>query len=283
MGRMDGKVAVVTGGASGIGEATVRRFVQEGARAVVIGDLQHEVGEDLAAELGATVSVLHCDVTREADVAALVDSAVARFGRLDVMFNNAGFGGAVGPIDTMSVDDFDLTVDVLLKGAFLGMKHAARVMKPAGRGSIVSTSSGAGLRTGSMPHLYSTCKAAVIHLTRSVANELADDGIRVNCVCPGFVVTPLVARRALSRGREVVAERMEQERVARADTIPLRRAGEADDIARAVLFLASDDADWITGDALVVDGGALTGPPWRDHPRWMRESQHITLHRPEGR
>ena len=118
MGRMDGKVAVVTGGASGIGEATVRRFVQEGARAVVIGDLQHEVGEDLAAELGATVSVLHCDVTREADVAALVDSAVDRFGRLDVMFNNAGFGGAVGPIDTMSVDDFDLTVDVLLKGAF---------------------------------------------------------------------------------------------------------------------------------------------------------------------
>jgi NAD(P)-dependent dehydrogenase (short-subunit alcohol dehydrogenase family) len=283
MGRMNGRVAVVTGGASGIGEATVRLFLDEGAQGVVVGDLQREVGEELARELGPAVAFVHSDVSREDDVAILVDEAVNRYGRLDVMFNNAGFGGAFGPIDTISVDDFDLSIDVLLKSVYLGMKHAARVMKPQGHGSIVSTSSGAGLRTGSMPHLYATCKAAVIHLTRSVANELAEEQIRVNCVCPGFIVTPLGARRPLSKGRDSVTQRMDGERAARAAVVPLGRAGEAADVANAVLFLASDDSAWITGEALVVDGGVMTGPPWRDRAPWLREPSPITIYRPEGR
>lgn len=283
MGRMTGKIAVVTGGASGIGESTVRRFLDEGAAGVVIGDLQREVGAELASELGAAVTFVHCDVSREDDVAMLVDEAFDRHGQLDVMFNNAGFGGAFGPIDTISVEDFDLSIDVLLKSVYLGMKHAARVMKAQGFGSIVSTSSGAGLRTGSMPHLYATCKAAVIHLTRSVANELAEYNIRVNCVCPGFIVTPLGARRPLSKGRESVVERMAKEREARAAVVPLGRAGEAADVANAVLFLASDESEWITGDALVIDGGVMTGPPWRDRAPWLKEPSPITIYRPDRR
>ncbi|MET0829608.1 MAG: SDR family oxidoreductase [Microbacterium sp.] len=283
MKRLEGKVAVVTGGASGIGEASTRLFLEEGAAAVVVGDLQREIGLELAEELGPRVTFVHCDVSRESDVAGLVERAANDHGRLDIMFNNAGFGGAFGPIDSISEADFDLSIDVLLKSVFFGMKHAAKVMRKQVSGSIISTSSGAGLRTGSMPHLYATSKAAVIHLTKSVANELAEDNIRVNCVCPGFIVTPLGARRPLSKGRERVEQHMQREREERAAVVPLGRAGEAVDVARSVLFLASDESEWITGEALVVDGGVMTGPPWRDRSAWLTQPSPITIYRPEGR
>ncbi|MPY95260.1 MAG: SDR family oxidoreductase, partial [Acidimicrobiia bacterium] len=211
-GRLEGKVAVVTGGASGIGAATVELFVAEGAR-VVIGDLQGEVGEEVAGSLGERASFLPCDVSKEDQVKALVDEAVSRFGRLDCIYNNAGFGGAIGPVESITEDDFDLTFDVLLKGVFFGMKHAAPVLKAQGSGSIISTASMAGLRTGIGAHLYNVAKAAVIHLTSSVANELAEQSIRVNCVCPGFVGTPLAAGKPISySGREAAEARVEKMR-----------------------------------------------------------------------
>ena len=282
-GRLEGKVAVITGGASGIGAATAALFVEEGAR-VVIGDLQAEVGEETAGRLGTNCAFQPCDVSKEADVAALVAAATSRWGTLDVIYNNAGFGGALGPIESLSEDDIDITFDVLLKGVLFGMKHAAPVMKAQESGSIISTASVAGMLTGYGPHLYNVAKAAVIHLTRSVANELAEQNIRVNCICPGFIATPLAANSPISvRGREAAEERMQRMRDQSALAQPLARVGEASDIAKAALFLASEDSAWITGTEMVVDGGFHIGRPWRKQPSWLTQSHPISVYRPEGR
>jgi NAD(P)-dependent dehydrogenase (short-subunit alcohol dehydrogenase family) len=282
-GRLEGKVAVITGGASGMGAATAELFIAEGAR-VVIGDMQDEVGAEVAAAWGDRGAFVHCDVSKEDDVAALVHEATHRYGRLDVMFNNAGFGGTIGPIGSISEDEFDLTFDVLLKGVFFGMKHAAPVMTAQGSGSIISTASVAGILVGYGPHLYNVAKAAVIHLTKSVAAELGDASVRVNCICPGIIATPLAAARPISwGGREKSEERMQQMRESGALGQPLPRVGEGDDIARAALFLASDDSEWVTGLEMIVDGGFHIGRSWRDQPRWLREPNPIRLYRPEGR
>jgi len=275
--RLAGKTAIVTGGASGIGAATVRLFVEEGAR-VLIADTQEERGQELAEKLGEAAGFLRVDVTLEHDIEAVVDECMTRWGRLDCMFNNAGFGGALGSIETTTVEEFDITFDVLLKGVFLGIKHAARVMRPRGAGSILSTASVAGLKTGESPHLYSVAKAAVIHLTRSVALELGEHGIRVNCICPGIVATPLAAGspKATPEFLEKLAHSL-----ARAQA--LGRIGQPEDIARAALWLASDDAEWITGHAQVVDGGAFAGRPWNRQPDWITADRPLKLYRPEGR
>jgi NAD(P)-dependent dehydrogenase (short-subunit alcohol dehydrogenase family) len=165
MGKLDGKVAVITGGASGIGAAAVRLFVEEGCR-VVIADVQDDKGTRLAGELGKSSAYLHADVSREPDVSGAIAHALSRFGRLDCLYNNAGLGGVSGPIAEIPVDGYDQTMGVLLRGVFLGMKHAAPIMKRQGRGSIVSTASVAGLQAGYGPHIYSAAKAAVVHLTR---------------------------------------------------------------------------------------------------------------------
>lgn len=281
MGRLDGKVAVITGGASGIGAATAELFIGEGA-SVVIGDMQTEVGEETAGRLGQRCAFLPCDVRKEDQVAALVAEATDRFGRLDCIYNNAGFGGAIGPVESISEDDFDLTFDVLLKGVFFGMKHAAPVLKAQRSGSIISTASIAGLGGGIGSHLYSVAKASVIHLTTSVANELAEENVRVNCICPGFIATPLAAGKPIGfAGREVSESRMQKMRDAGQDAQPMHRVGEALDIAKAALFLASDDSEWITGTAMVVDGGFRTGKPWRKQPGWLTEPHPIRLYRPE--
>src|SRR6266700_4959045 len=192
MERLRGKVALVTGGASGIGEATVRLFVDEGA-SVVLADLQDERGRSVAKDAGPRAVYVHADVSREADVAAMVDETVGRFGRLDCLFNNAGFGGAIGPIDEITVDEYDSTMSVLLRGVFIGITYAAPIMKAQGSGSIISTASVAGLRAGEGPHIYSVAKAGVIQLTKTAALELGETGVRVNCICPGAIVTPLVS------------------------------------------------------------------------------------------
>jgi NAD(P)-dependent dehydrogenase (short-subunit alcohol dehydrogenase family) len=271
---LNGKVALITGGASGIGAASVRLFRARGAR-VVIADLQEEQGVELATEVGGTF--VRVDVTHETDVAGAVDETVRRYGRLDCVFNNAGFGGALGPIDETTEEDYDITLDVLLKGVFFGVKHAARIMKEQESGSIVNTGSVAGLAIGYSPHLYAAAKAAVIHLTRSTAVELAEWNVRVNCICPGFIATPLAA--GLDAGDEEMARFRENFATAQ----PLRRVGEPKDIAEAAAFLASDHASFITGHAQVVDGGAILGLPWREQASWMTRARPITVYRPPGR
>ena len=223
-------------------------------------------------------------MSKEADVAALVEAATSRWGTLDVIYNNAGFGGALGPIESLSEEDIDITFDVLLKGVIFGMKYAAPVMKAHESGSIISTASVAGLTTGYGPHLYNVAKAAVIHLTRSVANELAEQNIRVNCICPGFIATPLAANAPIgTRGRDAAEERMQKMRELSGGAQPLQRVGEASDIAKAALFLASDDSAWVTGTEMIVDGGFHIGRPWRKQPTWLTESHPISVYRPEGR
>ena len=253
MGKLDGKVAVITGAASGMGRATAIRFAKEGA-AVVLTDLNAQDGETAVAECaaaGGKAVFQRTDVSSEADIKAAIDRAVKEFGRLDITFNNAGIGGATGPIEKITAEDFDRTVGVLLRGVFLGMKYSIPEMRKAGGGSIISTSSVAGLTPAGYLSTYSACKAAVINLTQAIAIEVGHDRIRVNCICPGGVNTPLVYK-GMPGGQEGAEKSM-----ARMQPIP--RAGRPDDIANMALFLASDDAEWITGTAMVVDGGMATG------------------------
>jgi len=268
--RLEGKVAVITGGASGLGEATARLFVEEGAR-VVIADLQEEGGKALASELGSNACFARTDVTREEDIAGAVDQAVATWGRLDCMFNNAGIVGAVGPIDELQVEEYDATMAVLLRGVFLGTKHAARVMKPQGSGSILSTSSIAGLQGGLGPHTYAAAKAALIGFTRNVAAELARYGVRVNCIAPGNMATPMVAELITGDPDRV---RTAEKGLARMSPLP-GRAGVARDIAHAALWLASDDAGYVTGHTLTVDGGLTIGASNTPPPQFLEHSPMI--------
>jgi len=253
MGRLDGKVAVITGAASGIGRGTAIRFAGEGA-AVVIADLNVEGGEATVRdckENGGRAVFQKTDVSAEAEVKAAVARAVKEFGRLDIMYNNAGVGGAVGPIDETTVENWDKSLAILLRSVFLGMKFAIPEMRKVGGGSIISTASVAGLRGGAGPHAYSAAKAAVINLTRSVALEVGKDRIRVNCICPGGINTPLINTRM--PGGEPVAEQF----LSLIQAIP--RAGHPQDVAAMALFLASDDSEWVTGTAMVVDGGLTAG------------------------
>jgi NAD(P)-dependent dehydrogenase (short-subunit alcohol dehydrogenase family) len=264
MGRLDGKVAIVTGGASGIGEGTVRLFVEEGARCV-IADIQDDRGNALASELRGSVMFQHADVAIEGDVRAVVEAATAAFGRLDIMFNNAGVLGTAGPIEEIPGDEFDRTIAVLLRSVFLGMKNAAPVMKAQGAGSIISTASIAGIEAGYGPHVYATAKAAVIHLTKSVALELAEHNVRVNAICPGAIMTPLAS------GRPLTPEQQEAFENVFVKFQPLPHGGVPLDIARAALWLASDESSFVTGEALVVDGAATAGRPWHSQPAMFRE------------
>ena len=262
MKRLEGKTALITGGASGIGEATVRLFVAEGAR-VVIADVQDDRGGRLAGELGGAATYRHADVSREEDVRGAVAHAAEQIGRLDCIFNNAGFVGVGGGIATSPAAGFDETLAVLLRGVFLGMKHAAPVMTRQGTGSIISTASVAGLRAGYGPHVYSAAKAAVIQLTRSVAMEVGETGVRVNCICPGGIATPIFGK-ALGMTAEAADQAVSVMKGALIEFQPIRRSGLPEDIAQAALWLASDDSTFVTGHALVVDGGLTGGRQWSE-------------------
>ena len=276
MTRLDDKVTLITGAASGMGAATARMFAAEGAR-VLIADLQEEAGGALAEELGDAGLFQRCDVSIEEDVANAVTRAEAQWGRLDCIFNNAGFGGAIGPVDETSTEDFDITMDVLVKGVFFGMKHAAPIMKRQRGGSIITTASMAARAGGWSPHAYSAAKAAVIALTRSVALEMAEWNVRVNSISPGVIETPLAV------GRGFTPEAIERFRSEMTDPQPLNRVGKPDDIAHCALWLASDESTFVTGQDIVVDGGFSAGRSWRRQPPWMRQPHPLKVYRPPGR
>ena len=272
-----GKVAVITGAGSGIGAKTARLFVEEGA-CVLVADMREECGVAAAESLGDAAAFARVDVSDEAQVRAMIEDAVGRWNRLDVMFNNAGFGGAIGPIESTSVEDYDVTFDVLLKGVFLGMKYAAPVMKGQRSGSIVNTASVAALVGGGSPHLYGVAKAAVIKLTQTVALELGAHGVRVNAICPGLIATPLGVGHPKTGDTELAALRDSA-----GASQPIGRIGEPEDIAQAALFLAGDHSTFVTGHALVVDGGWSAGPAWSEWPQWMTEDRPLKMYRPPGR
>lgn len=251
-GRLDGKVAIITGGASGIGRATTLTYLREGAK-VVIGDMNEaSIAETVAvAGAGDRLAALRVDVSQEKDVVAMVDLAVSRFGGVDCIFNNAGVGGAFGPIGGTTVEEWDFTFHVLVRGVFLGIKHASNQMKRQGRGgSIINTASVAGIGGGAGPHAYSGAKAAVANLTRSVSVELAANLIRVNAIAPGGIKTPLATGRHEAAWDKMIHEKQ-----------PWPELGMPRHIADAALFLASEESRFITGQVIVVDGGLLAQGP----------------------
>lgn len=249
------KVAVVTGGTSGIGLATVERFASEGAK-VVIADIQDELGASIADRLGEDVAYLRTDVTDEAAIEAVVAHAVERFGRLDVMFNNAGAQGDPAPMVELGSEGFDATLALLTRSVALGHKYAARqFQKQGGGGSIISSASAAGLQGGWSAAGYTIAKHAVVGVVRQAVAELAPLGIRSNAIAPGVIMTPIMARsfgvplEKSDEFTEFLAARL-------GPTQPIGRVGQPDDIAKAATFFASDLSEFVTGVVLPVDGGA---------------------------
>ncbi|WP_417459026.1 SDR family NAD(P)-dependent oxidoreductase [Kordiimonas sp.] len=258
-GRLSGRTAVITGGSSGIGLATAHRFLAEGAN-VLIGDYNEEAAASTIEKLrsdghGDAVQVMRADVSQEGDVKALMGRALDVFGSLDVVFNNAGIGGAIGPIVETEVDHWDATFAVMMRGVFLGVKHAAKIMMTLGGGSIINTASIAGLSSGVPPTAYSATKAAVLSFTKNAAAELAEHKIRVNAVSPGIIFTKL-----MHQGRDELAEttmRIVQ---------PWPERGQPEHVANTLVFLASEESSFVTGESIAVDGGYLANGLLRMHP-----------------
>lgn len=257
--RLEGKVAVITGATSGIGEATARRFAAEGANLVLAGR-SVDKGEQLARELGGHVVFQRADVMLEDDIAALVDTAMSRFGRLDCLFNNAGAGDR-STLDSVTEEGFAETMRLITGSVVFGIKHGARVMRPQGSGSIINNSSIAAHRLGQGGYLYSAAKAAVSHVTRLAGVELGADGIRVNAISPGAVATPIFWGG--SARAQTLSEEENQDKLAKlernlAKATPLPRSGLAEDIANAAVFLASNEGSFVNCHDLVVDGGRIS-------------------------
>ncbi|MXP23313.1 glucose 1-dehydrogenase [Gordonia sp. HNM0687] len=254
------KIAVVTGGASGLGRGIVEKFVAEGAR-VVIADVDEDGGRELRATLGDSVEFVPTDVSVPDEIAAVIDHAVAKFGRLDVMVNNAGISGTMHPsfLDD-DLADFERVMKVNLLGVMAGTKYAAAQMAKTGGGSIVNISSIGGIQAGAAVLTYRASKAAVIHFSKSVAIDLAQHDVRVNCIAPGSIPTPLLAKSAEKMGADadtfvaMVRQMMAANR-------PLKRDGSEEDVAEAALFLASERSRYVTATLLPVDGGTSAGAP----------------------
>lgn len=260
---LEGKVAVITGSTSGIGARTAEVFVANGARVVIAGRRQDR-GERLAQKLGHAASFIRTDVSLEADVKAMIEHAVNRFGRLDCLMNNAGRGSQFAAITDVDLEQFDAVIAVHLRAVLAGMKYASRVMAAQGTGSIINVASVNGTRAGLGGHYYSAAKAAAIHLTRCAAVELGETGIRVNSLSPGMIATGAFAKYSGMQAEEADDHPEYAEAAIRSILPrwqPLQYVGSTDDIAQAALFLASDASRFITGHNLVVDGGISAGWP----------------------
>jgi NAD(P)-dependent dehydrogenase (short-subunit alcohol dehydrogenase family) len=261
MGRLDGKVAVITGATSGIGLRTAEIFVAEGAKVVIAGRRAAE-GEALAEKLGAACVFRQTDVTSEQQMRTLITLAVDRFGCIDCLFNNAGGPAQTGGIEGLDVDRFDDAMAILVRSVMLGMKHVAPHMRRQGSGSIINNGSIAGRLAGfSSSVVYGAAKAAVIHLTKCVAMELGESGIRVNSISPGAIATGIVGK-ALGLSVEAAEKTPDMMRDVFKTAQPIPRAGVTDDIAHAAVFLASDESSFINGHDLVIDGAITGGRNW---------------------
>jgi len=261
MGRLEGKVAVITGATSGIGLRTAEVFVAEGAKVVIAGRRAAE-GEQLANRLGANCVFRQTDVMVDDQIRALIELAVGTFGRLDCLFNNAGGPAQTGGIEGLDADRFDAAIAVLLRSVMLGMKYAAPHMKKQGFGSIINNGSIAGRLAGySSSLVYGAAKAAVIHLTKCVAMELGESNVRVNSISPGLIATGIFGK-ALGLSTDAAERTPETIRNAYATAQPIPRAGLTDDIAYAAVFLASDESGFVNGHDLVVDGAMTVGRNW---------------------
>jgi NAD(P)-dependent dehydrogenase (short-subunit alcohol dehydrogenase family) len=261
MGRLDGKVAVITGATSGIGLRTAEIFVAEGARVVIAGRRVAE-GEALAEKLGAACIFRQTDVTVEDQMEALIALAVETFGRLDCLFNNAGGPAQTGGIEGLDAARFDAAMATLVRSVMLGMKHAAPHMKRQGAGSIINNGSIAGRLAGySSSIVYGAAKAAVIHLTKCVAMELGESGVRVNSISPGAIATGIFGK-AMGLSTEAAEKTPDVMREVFKSAQPIPRAGLPDDIAHAAVFLASDESSFTNGHDLVVDGAVTGGRNW---------------------
>lgn len=269
MGRLNEHIALITGGTSGIGRRTVERFVEEGAQVVFTGR-QEDKGAGISSDLGDAAVFVRADVMIEEEVEAAVRFTAERHGRIDSLFNNAGAPGTGGGIRNIESNDFDATVALLFKSVFLGMKYVAPVMYEQGSGSIVNNASVAAHRTGYGPHIYSACKAAVAHLTRSVATETIEKGVRCNSVSPGFIATPIFGR-SMGLSADQAEERLDR---LEAMASSAGAVGVPDDVADAVVYLASDEARFVNGIDLVVDGGAIVGRGWTEANRGMGNIAH---------
>lgn len=262
MGQLEGKCAIVTGATSGIGRRSLERFVEEGARVVFCGR-REALGAQLQAALGRERALyVKADVTLEADVARVVETCAREFGRVDVLFNNAGGPAPTGGIETVAVAGFDAAMATLVRSVLLGMKHAAPLMLKQRSGSIINNGSVAGVRAGlSSSMVYSAAKAAVVHLSTCVAMQLGESGVRVNCISPGGIATGIFGK-ALGLPTESAENSAEAVKAGLAKLQPIPRAGLPEDIANAAVFLASDAASFINGHNLVVDGGLVGGRQW---------------------
>jgi NAD(P)-dependent dehydrogenase (short-subunit alcohol dehydrogenase family) len=257
--RLQGKVAIITGAASGIGRGVAELFVSEGAK-VVVADMNEEGGKATVAALGANTRFFKCDVTSEDSVKAMVDFAVSEFGQLDILHNNAGAFGARGAVEEIQVKDFDFTFTLLVRSVFLGCKYAAIQMRKQGHGgSIINTASISATTPGYGPHIYQAAKAAVLQLSKTFALELAEQKIRVNCVSPGGVYTPLVGNAI-----GLDAETVKQVGEGMGATLPMNRPGYPLDIARGVLFFATEDSEFLIGQNMIIDGGESLGKKFKD-------------------
>ncbi len=255
--RFAGKIAVVTGAASGIGKAAVLKLAGEGAH-VFAADIDEAGGEALAAASNGKIDFVRCDVTRPSDIEALMNAAAAKAGGIDIVFNNAGAGGDRAPIDEISPEGWDHTMDLLLKSVAMGIRYAAPHMKGRKGAAIVNTASVAALGAGYSPTAYAVAKAGVLQLTKLAATDLARYGIRVNAICPGFINTNIFtssldvpdeskdAAKAIIAGMSAAAQ-------------PVARGGQPEDIANAMAYLASEEASFMTGTHMLVDGGLTIG------------------------
>ena len=257
--RLENQVAVVTGGSRGIGEGIVRRFVEEGAK-VVFSSRSQEKGKALEKELGQNVAFYQADAASASNTEALMKFTVERFGRLDCVVNNAGVGGEGGPIAGTSVEGFNKSIGLLLGGTFLGIKYAVPLMQTGG--TIINIASVASLLGGYGPHAYTAAKFGVVGLTKSVALELAERGIRVNAICLGGIATAIFAPIAGEMAAELTERTPEIVEPWLAEILPLGRSGFPADIANAALWLASSESSFVTGEALTVDGGLTAGRRW---------------------